>query len=206
MNKSKIRKKLMDVLRDIRRLPNPTNQKNQVNYLNIAKKVDGLIRDPQTMRYWRQKVASTLKRSDIREITGGGLNVWFKWLCPLDPHTHIDVLYTLLAFCHDDFLRINCIVTDELKKQSPLLCDQMTIYCVNGIPNSLDIYLSYVERDLAAQQDLQRQQPKEAEKPAETEQGATPAKREKESWLWKLYEVTLKVLVDAVLEWWSKPK
>jgi hypothetical protein len=46
----------------------------------------------------------------------------------------------------------------------------------------------------------------QAEKPAETERDAALAKREKESWLWKLYEVTLKVIVDAVLEWWSKPK
>jgi len=39
-----------------------------------------------------------------------------------------------------------------------------------------------------------------SEKPAETKQNATPAKLERESWLWKLYEKTLKVIVDAVLE------
>jgi hypothetical protein len=32
-----------------------------------------------------------------------------------------------------------------------------------------------------------------------TEKNATPAKPESESWLWKLYEKTLKVIVDAVL-------
>lgn len=38
------------------------------------------------------------------------------------------------------------------------------------------------------------------EKPAETKQNATPAKAERESWLWKLYEKTLKVVFDSVLE------
>lgn len=37
-------------------------------------------------------------------------------------------------------------------------------------------------------------------KPAETEQNATPAKPERESWWLKLYEKTLKVIVDAVME------
>lgn len=35
--------------------------------------------------------------------------------------------------------------------------------------------------------------------PAEIEQNSTPVKSEGESWLWKLYEKTLKVIVDAVL-------
>ncbi len=43
------------------------------------------------------------------------------------------------------------------------------------------------------------------EKPAETEEKATLAKSERESWLWKLYEKTLKVIFDAVLErMWPK--
>jgi len=40
-----------------------------------------------------------------------------------------------------------------------------------------------------------------AEEPAETEQKTTPAKfRRLRAWLWKLYEKTLKVIIDAVLE------
>ena len=39
-----------------------------------------------------------------------------------------------------------------------------------------------------------------AEQPAATEQNATPAKPERENWLWKLYEKTLKVIVDTVLD------
>ncbi|GAH98329.1 unnamed protein product, partial [marine sediment metagenome] len=35
---------------------------------------------------------------------------------------------------------------------------------------------------------------------AEPEQDITPAKLQRESWLWKLYEKTLKVIVDAVME------
>jgi len=38
------------------------------------------------------------------------------------------------------------------------------------------------------------------EEPAETKQDIAPAKREREGWLWRLYEKTLKVIVDAVLE------
>lgn len=37
-------------------------------------------------------------------------------------------------------------------------------------------------------------------KPIKAERNATPVKSERESWLWKLYEKTLKVIVDAVLE------
>ena len=43
-------------------------------------------------------------------------------------------------------------------------------------------------------------------KAAETQQNTTVAKDGRESRLLKLYEVTLKVIIDAVLEWWSKPK
>lgn len=44
-------------------------------------------------------------------------------------------------------------------------------------------------------------QPIEQEqKPAETGQNTTPAKLQRENWLWKLYEKTLKVIVDAVME------
>ena len=45
-----------------------------------------------------------------------------------------------------------------------------------------------------------------SEKPAGTEQKGTFAKPEKESWLWKVYEKTLKVIVDSVLDRiWPKP-
>ncbi len=39
-----------------------------------------------------------------------------------------------------------------------------------------------------------------SEKPTDTEPNTTPAKPERESWYWKLYEKTLKVIVDAVME------
>jgi hypothetical protein len=47
---------------------------------------------------------------------------------------------------------------------------------------------------------------KEDQKPAETKQKAAPAKRRRiGTWLWTLYEKTLKVIVDAVLErMWPK--
>jgi len=42
------------------------------------------------------------------------------------------------------------------------------------------------------------------EKPEETEQNTIWTKIK--AWLWKLYEKTVKAIVAAVLEWWSKPK
>ncbi len=39
-----------------------------------------------------------------------------------------------------------------------------------------------------------------AKKPAETKPDTAPAKPERESWPWRLYEKTLKVIVDVVLE------
>jgi len=44
----------------------------------------------------------------------------------------------------------------------------------------------------------------EAKKPAETEQKTIWTKIK--AWLWKLYEKTVKAIVAAVLEWWSKSK
>jgi hypothetical protein len=41
-------------------------------------------------------------------------------------------------------------------------------------------------------------------KTAETEQNTICAKIK--AWLWKLYEKTVKAIVAAILEWWSKPK
>jgi len=186
MNESKIRKEVWLSLRDIHRLTKPINQKQQVNYLNIAKKVDGLIRDPQTMRYWRQKATSALNRSEIQRLED--LEHLFRDR-DLSMDTDIEILYALLAYGHDDLLRINYIIPDFEKVCYPHPRSLQTMY--HRAENSLDIYLAYVERDLAAQQDLQRQQPKEAEqpdsgkadlpneKPEEKEQGATPAKEEK---------------------------
>ncbi len=47
--------------------------------------------------------------------------------------------------------------------------------------------------------ELAKLRPKPVKQPAEKERDTTPAKRERESWLWRLYEKTLKVIVEAVL-------
>ncbi len=177
--------------------------KKQENMLETAKKVDELVRSPTIMQHWRQKITSTFERQEVRNVKNSVEvdNVLWKWLDNLNLDTHIDVLYTLLAFCHDDWLRINRIVTNEHKEQSPLLCEypNRCIYRRRGIPQVLDVFLSYVKRDIEVKTDLDL-------KPAETGQKTTHAKYWGiGDWFWKLYEKTLKVIVDAVLEkMWPK--
>ena len=123
--------------------------------LNTAKRVEELVGDSATMQRWREKMALTFKRpevSNVKNTGGNAYGVWQKWLFNLNPATHIDVLYTLLAFCHDDCLRINPIITDALKKQTPFFCEypSICVYRIRGIPNVLDVFLSYVEKDLAS--------------------------------------------------------
>lgn len=63
-----------------------------------------------------------------------------------------------------------------------------------------ELNLAYLPAIRTAWAKLKAEKELESEKPAETEQDIAPAKRERESWLLRLYEKTLKVIVDAVLE------
>ena len=152
------------------------SKQGEIDWLEIAKQVDKLVLNPAIMQHWRKKVASTFRRPEVVKIKNyitvdkppiehtDSYNqwviaacreirpVWLKWLNPLDPNTHTDVLYTLLAFCHDNELCINRIVTDELKKQALVFCEMIYIYSEPYIRNLLDVYLHHVEADLAGKQ------------------------------------------------------
>ena len=101
--------------------------------------------------------------------------------------------YVLLGIIHDWLLQSsfpidNCNDPEPLKKLA---------YVIDL--NLADEGQKIVETALAnVKADLAREQKKEAEKPVETEQKTTCAKIKAS--LWKLYEVTLKVIVDAVME------
>jgi len=65
------------------------------------------------------------------------------------------------------------------------------------LPSELDNVIHELEK-IKYKMEVEAKQPT-PKKPAETEQTA-PAKPERESWLWKLYGKTLKVIVDVVME------
>lgn len=64
-------------------------------------------------------------------------------------------------------------------------------------PRLLKSNISYFIEDLRHIAEMVR---KELAIPTEAGRNTTPGKRERESWLWRLYGKTLKVIVDAVLE------
>ncbi len=106
--------------------------------------------------------------------------------------------YVFLTVLHDKALKdtrhfnpINTDIWPQDEEWAEHLWQRMTEERSGWKPefllNELNDALNNVETDL----------PKP---PAETEQDIAPAKRERESWLWRLYEKTLKVIIDAVLE------
>jgi len=104
--------------------------------------------------------------------------------------------YVLLAIIHDWLLQ-SSLPIDDCSGHKPLktLAFVIDLNLADEGPKIVETALGHVKADL------------DNLKPAETEQGTTVAKREKESCLLKLYEVTLKVIVDAFMErFWPKPK
>lgn len=131
---------------------------SKISIFEIARQVDKLVMDIENMRCWREKIIWTFNRSEFKQITNEdsqGRKVWGQLLRNLVTEKDIDVLYTLLAYCHDDCLRDDClrinnIITDEIKKKAPFVFGPltMTVYLSDSKPDYLDLYLSYVERDL----------------------------------------------------------
>jgi hypothetical protein len=121
------------------------SKQGEVDSFQIAKQVDDFVGNPTIMRYWRQKTVSALNRSEINR-----LNDLEKLFRDIDLTTDIEILYALLAFCHDDLLRINYIIPDfkKLRYPHPLL----TMY--HRTKNCLDVYLSHVKAGLQQKADL----------------------------------------------------
>ena len=122
------------------------NHSESRNCHKIAEAVDKLVMDPTNMQLWRNQVKNMLKRVEDAESS----DVWIGLLIDIDPNKDIAVLYTILAFCHDDHLRMNCIFTDKIKAINPKLCTHpnICVYMTRGLDRMLDIYLRYVARDL----------------------------------------------------------
>jgi hypothetical protein len=136
-----------------------------MNRLEVAKSVAKLVSDPTNMRKWRRHVTRmlTMIRDHEQKTRGKNNHPW-----PFEPHREINTtkdvsaLYTILALCHDDMLRLDCIITDEMKRIYPRLCsypDNCTYYR-RGLDTRLDLYLLHVRRNLGAKKKRQVQRPK----------------------------------------------
>jgi hypothetical protein len=118
--------------------------KGKIDIQEIAERIDDLILVPAKMQKWRDQVKRGLKRfksgKDLKEALIG-----------CDPTKDIIPFYTVLACCHDDFLKVNYIFTDTLKTINPQLCNypDICLYDTQGVPRMLSRYLIYVERDLS---------------------------------------------------------
>lgn len=106
-------------------------------------------------------------------------NIWYEFLLKLSQENDCDILYESIKGV--SFSDLPCTVDIEGLKTDALKASIL----------ALDYLLGKTEQKTAD---------KSAEKPAETKQNTTPAKPERESRWWRLYEITLKVIIDAVLK------
>ncbi len=121
-----------------------SRQKEQFRQVReVAEAVDRLIMEPATMQKWREQVKTGLRKfkkdKDLKEA-----------LIDANPINETAQFYTIIALCHDDQLRVNPIITEELKAFSPKLCSypQICAYMTTGFESMLKLYLGYVVRNL----------------------------------------------------------
>jgi hypothetical protein len=135
----------------------PLRNKQARRVRNVAESVDKLVMDPVKMQHWRKHVGQTLG-------PGGRIKTekdWLHVLVGINPKEDIGVLYTILAFCHDDRLRINPILTDKIRKLNPEMCrsPNICVYLRCNIDQMLNIYLCHVMRDLPHNDVLPSEEP-----------------------------------------------
>jgi hypothetical protein len=174
---------------------------------DVADRIDEIVMNPVNMERWRNRVKQTLDpRGGIRTS-----NDLLDRLLESVQDKDVGLYYTVLAFCHDDFDRSTMypILTKEIKALNPKMCTypEICVYQVRGIDRSLNKYLRYVEKDLGKfAGDLGEEGETRNSKPGETGRDVGPGVFGWiKGWLWKLYEKTLKVVVEAILErYWPK--
>ena len=117
--------------------------KANLDIQDVANRIDELIIAPVIMQHWRSQV----KRGLVTYKTGEDVQTAIR---DTDPDKNIAAFYTILAFCHDDFLRVNPIINDEMKAINPQLCSypQICAYETRGFGQCLGACLRQVERDL----------------------------------------------------------
>ncbi len=137
---------------------------------------------------------------------------WHYWYNGLETYCQVSRDYFVkVAKGGPDFLKPKLSkITEEAFELINMLMEwanQKYSLCFVTEPDKRFYNIPYSDEELANKWDtvvqklnLYMNSGNQEEKPAETKQNATLAKPERESWLWKLYEKTLKVIVDAVLE------
>jgi len=113
-----------------------------------AHQVDGLVLRPAIMDYWRSQVEKALGPDGTIKSDTDLVNA----IRDLKPKENILPAYTVLAFCHDDHLRLNPILTEKVKKLNPDLCSRPQILVYRWRYHLLEQLLKYVEIDLEAHQ------------------------------------------------------
>ncbi len=137
-----------------------------------------------------------------------------------DYHYWYNGLKVYCQYSRDYFIKVTKEAPDSIKPKLSKIVEEEAFELINMLlkwanekysncfvePDKRFYNIPYSDEELANKWDTDVQKinlymnsGNHEEKPAEIEQNATPAKPERESWLWKLYEKTLKVIVDAVL-------
>ena len=126
-----------------------------MNLLEIAEAVDKLVMEPAKMQQWRSQVVSVLRSIKNHEAKEGNKtkHPWpfgHKKFRAIDPAKDMASLYMILAICHDDQLRLNSIITDEIKAIYPQQCKYPNVCDYCRFEKMLDRYLAYVVQDLGS--------------------------------------------------------
>lgn len=182
--------------------------------LEIARGVDNLIHERQSnIEHFRQQVAVFLKKCDsyLKGVESSEQNPPYL-LAPVLPEQYRNELpspqndqdllsdyYFLLTLIHDNvltapqFIPINNNIFSMETDWVKCCWEYYRPRAADGEEKALiETALERVKVDLASL------------KPAETGRNATPKSKIKD-FFWTLYEKTLKVIVDAVMErWWPK--
>jgi hypothetical protein len=163
------------------------HEQNKKVFDEIAEKV----LNPEIKSKWQERIRQAINYFEDKKVDTA-LSDYFMQR-DIDPLRNIDVIYLMLAMAHDDHLQLNFIITHELKKMNPeLFCwGNYIFYCREG---RLPLFWEHIKRDLNTGIDLA------STKPSETKQNASSWKNCISNFFWTLYEKTLKIVVDAVME------
>jgi hypothetical protein len=164
---------------------------------DIPDEIEKMEQIAENLDDWAKKESHNIAISNLDYYisaakTMEGFNVVLEWLRYKNKPHEAEKL-------HDEAAELLGFAEIVGQKDSNLKIDES--FCFRDLAQAQAIVLSKHLRHIAEM--ARKELP--TEKAAETEQNATPVKPERESWWLKLYEKTLKVIVDAVMErWWPK--
>ena len=183
-------------------------QQQHKKYLfDVAAEVERLISKPEYAAQFRSVWQAFSKRVQSGEKVRRKVRHWFRPVSeePSNDKDREIINYITLAVIHDHNRRPQWKqICSESVYRADSIWGWLRVWPYDRNKRHIEIYgdsikeaetirveiqlaLEHVKTDLAGKQ------------PPEPEQDTTPAKH-RESWLWRLYEKTLKVIIDAVLE------